>query len=112
MFNLHFKQFKILNSSENGDVNDKTIFEYFQDGDEIWANYKGGEIISGELIGKKTAENGFEIAYNHTTKQGTKKEGICKTQVSFSKEGKIILNEFWQWRTGDQTNGTSTLIEI
>lgn len=112
MFNLHFKQFKSLENSNNGEVGDETLFDYFQDGDEIWAEYSGGEIKKGTLEGIKTAKNGFEIKYQHINQDGEEKAGICKTQVSFSKEGKVILDEIWQWTTGDQSKGTSTLIEV
>lgn len=112
MFNLHFKQFKALENSPNGEVNGETIFLYFQDDKEIWAEYSGGDIKEGRLNGLKTAENGFEIKYSHVNVSGEKKEGIAQTQVSFSRDGKIILNEFWQWTTGDKSSGTSTLIEL
>lgn len=112
MFNLHLKQFKALNNSENREINNLTVFEYFQDDNLIWANYKGGDIKAGKLKGQKTAENGFELIYEQTNKNGEVKSGFCKTQVSFSREGKIILNEYWTWTSGDQSSGESTLIEI
>ena len=112
MFNLHFKQFKNISNTDNGEVNSQTIFEYFQDGDNIWANYHGGEIKSGFLEGKKSSENGFEIIYSHTNTKGKKRKGKCKTEVSFTKEGKTVLNEFWQWTNGDKSKGTSTLKEL
>ena len=112
MFNLHFKQFKSLNNSENGEVSNETLFDYYQDGNDIWGEYKGGEIKKGKLEGKKTTENGFEFTYAHTNVNGENKAGVCKTQVSFSREGKIILNETWQWTSGDKSSGESTLIEI
>ena len=112
MFNLHFKQFKALNNSENGEINNQTVFEYFQDNSQIWADYKGGSIKTGKLKGKRTTENGFEFTYEHINKQGEVKSGFCKTQVSFSREGKIILNEYWTWTSGDESSGESTLIEI
>tara|TARA_Y100000746_G_C15192161_1_gene321825 strand:- start:154 stop:492 length:339 start_codon:yes stop_codon:yes gene_type:complete len=112
MFNLHFKQFKNIENSEGGEVNDKTIFEYFQNGNEIWGKYKGGMILEGKLEGFKTSENGFKISYSHINFKGELKTGNSNTEVSFSKEGKIILSEFWQWSDEKKIKGKSTLIEV
>lgn len=111
MFNLHFKQFKSLENSNNGEVSESTTFIYYQDDNQIWGEYEGGDIKSGRLTGQKTTENGFEFSYAHENIHGKTKTGTCKTQVSFSRTGKIILNETWEWTCDDYSQGHSVLIE-
>ena len=112
MFNLHYKQFKNIENSKGGEVNHNTIFEYFQDGNEIWGKYKGGMIVEGKLEGFKTSENGFKISYSHINSKGELKTGNSNTEVSFTNDGKIILSEFWQWTDEENLKGKSTLIEV
>ena len=38
-------------NSENGEVNEQTIFTYHQKGKLLWAEYSGGNILKGFLIG-------------------------------------------------------------
>lgn len=52
MFNLNNKIFTAVQNSESGEVNDQTCFHYFQQDKMIWAEYQGGEILKGFLIGK------------------------------------------------------------
>ena len=39
------------NVAENGEVDGQTVFHYHQKGNTIWAEYFGGEIKQGFLIG-------------------------------------------------------------
>jgi len=52
LINLNKKIFKALSNSDNGEVGNDTIFYYLQNKDIISAEYSGGEIIKGNLIGK------------------------------------------------------------
>lgn len=52
MFNLNNKIFIALENSESGEVSEQTRFHYFQQDKMVWAEYKGGEILKGFLIGK------------------------------------------------------------
>ena len=107
MFNLHFKQFKNIENLEEDSITDCTVFEYFQYGNKIWGNYEGGKISQGTLRGFKTSENSFELEYSHINSKGELKTGKYDTEVAFTKEGKLILSEFWKWN-----KKKSTLIEV
>jgi len=112
MINLNDKTFISLVNSENGEVSDKTSFYYKQKDHTIWAEYEGGDIVKGTLLGKITNEHEFEFCYQHLSKDGNIKAGHCKTTVSILEPGKIKLSENWQWFTGDQSKGYSELVEI
>jgi len=109
--NLHNKQFKSLSNSANGEVSDATLFHYHQEGNMIWAEYKGGQIIKGFLLGTKVHDR-LNFNYQHLNDKKELMTGKCETKIALNKEGKVLLHESWQWTSGDFSKGNSTLIEI
>ncbi|SFQ01094.1 hypothetical protein [Hydrogenimonas thermophila] len=112
MINLDKKTFKALSNSENGEVNNDTVFYYSQKENIISADYNGGEIIKGNLIGKQLENGEFDFVYHHINKDGQLKIGKCLSTAILQKNGKIKLFERWQWLSDDMSSGTSELIEI
>ncbi len=112
MINLDKKVFKALLNSDNGEVGDDTIFYYSQQGNIISAEYKGGEIIKGNLIGKQLKDGRFDFVYHHINTNGDLKIGKCLSSATIVENGKIKLLEEWQWLSDDFSTGTSELIEI
>jgi len=110
--NLDNKRFKVLNNSENGNVGAETIFIYRQSGDIIFAEYYGGDILKGQLLGKFVNEEYLEFAYQHLNTEKEIMTGKCKSFPEIDNDGKIILNEIWQWTCKDNSCGKSTLKEI
>ena len=45
------KKFVAVENTANGEVSSQTEFHYHQQGKMIWAEYGGGEILKGFLIG-------------------------------------------------------------
>ena len=112
MINLNKKKFIPFVNAENGEVDQNTVFEYSQEDDIISARYKGGNIKYGHLIGKITGPFSFSIRYHHVNCKGDLMTGTCNTLVNFDENGKMILDESWQWTCGDFSEGTSRLIEF
>ena len=112
MINLDKKVFKALSNSDNGEVGDDTVFYYSQTDKIISAEYNGGEIIKGNLIGKQLKDGSFDFVYHHINVDGDLKIGKCLSNAISLENGKIKLFEKWQWLNGDLSNGTSELIEI
>ena len=99
-------------NTENGEVNGETIFYYHQRGKELWAEYTGGEISRGYLIGF-VAENGeLDFYYQHINTQNQIRVGKCRSIPKLLDNGKIELAEQWQWLNGDQSKGSSIVTEI
>jgi len=109
--NLNNKKFKSEYNSKNGEVSDQTIFSYHQKDTIIWAEYSGGQIIKGNIIGKIIA-NHLEFVYQHINKENELMTGSCKSQVEKTENGRIRLKEMWQWTCKDNSSGTSILIEM
>lgn len=110
MFNLNNKIFTALQNSENGEVNNQTRFHYFQQDKIIWAEYHGGEIVKGFLIGKWISTNQIEFNYQHVNIQLQNRIGHCITTFII-KQGKLIGQENWQWLDSLEY-GQSTIIEV
>ncbi|WP_024769198.1 hypothetical protein [Aquimarina macrocephali] len=108
---LNNKKFKTQSNTNNGEVSDETIFRYSQNENIIWANYDGGQIIKGNLIGKLVNDH-LEFVYQHINKEYELMTGKCKSYPEYIEDGKIKLNEFWQWTCKDCSSGKSTIIEI
>jgi len=111
LINLDKKVFKALSNSDNGEVSDDTVFHYSQIDKIISAEYNGGEIIKGNLLGKQLKDGSFDFVYHHINANGELKIGKCLSSAVLLENGKIKLFENWQWLNGDLSNGTSELIE-
>lgn len=98
-------------NTENGEVNGNTLFEYHQKDDIVWADYSGGGIIKGYLVGT-VAENGeLDFHYQHINEQKQVRIGVCHSVPRILGNGKIELSEKWQWLNEDKSEGTSILVE-
>ena len=101
-----------LENTENGEVNGNTMFLYHQDGNILWADYSGGEIVRGYLVGT-VAENGeLDFYYQHINVQKQIRVGVCHSVPEVLENGKIKLSEKWQWLNGDKSEGSSLLVEV
>lgn len=98
-------------NTENGEVDGSTLFVYHQDKNVLWANYSGGEIIRGHLIGT-VAENGeLDFYYQHINEQKQVRIGVCHSVPQILDSGKIKLSENWKWLNGDKSEGKSVVVE-
>lgn len=109
---LNNRKFRTQSNSINGEVSEDTIFHYRQIGDIITADYEGGHIVKGNLIGKIVDNRFLDFVYHHVNIKGEIMTGICQSFPEISSSGKIILKEYWQWTCGDHSNGESILMEI
>lgn len=109
--NLNNKKFKALSNSSNGEVSDDTVFHYFQRDALVWAEYQGGGIVKGFLIGK-VEENQLKFSYQHLNENLEIMTGKCTSSPESDANGKIKLIEKWEWTCKDFSKGESILIEI
>ena len=104
MFDLNNKIFTALENTKNGEVSGETRFHYHQQEKMIWAEYGGGEILKGFLIGKWINDSQIEFTYQHLNQALENRLGRCRTTFSLE-NGKLIGREQWQWLdTLDQGN--------
>ncbi len=106
------KHFVSEENAENGEVNGNTVFVYHQSDNILWAEYSGGEIVRGYLVGT-VAENGeLDFYYQHINAKKQVRVGVCHSIPNVLENGKIQLLEKWQWLNGDKTKGSSLLVEV
>lgn len=110
--NYHNRKFKAIANSDNGEVSNDMIFHYQQMGNVLTCSYKGEKIIEGHLIGLVDASGNIQMSYHQINTSGDLMTGVCSSTPERMNNGKIRLNEEWQWTSGDYSKGTSILEEI
>lgn len=110
--NYDSKTFRPSMNSENGETSNETIFHYRQDGNILTANYSGGKIKIGHLIGIVDEYGNIDMRYHQININNELMTGICKSRPEFLPNGKLRLHEMWEWTSGDNSKGTSIMEEI
>ncbi len=108
-FSVEDRFFTVYENSESGEVSDQTIFSYHQKGNVIWAEYSGGSIIKGFLLGTMDEDHNLHFTYEHINTDGEKKSGACDSTPRYE-NGKLRFYESWKWMNGEE--GTSIIEEI
>lgn len=99
-------------NSENGEVSEQTLFLYHQNGRLLWAEYSGGDILKGSLIGSVSDNGELDFVYHHMNRDMNVKTGKCHSVPTVMENGKIKLSEQWEWTSGDFSKGESLLVEV
>lgn len=99
--NYNNKRFSPVVNSASGETTRETIFEYIQEGSVLTAEYQGGHILRGHLIGLVDEEGNIEMRYHQVNKDGKLMTGICFSKPEVMDNGKIRLIENWQWTSGN-----------
>ncbi|MNK40580.1 hypothetical protein D3C87_592300 [compost metagenome] len=111
MLNYNDKTFKPVSNTENGETSDETTFKYKQVGNLLTAEYAGGKIKYGHLIGLVDENGNIDMRYHQINDAGTLMTGICNSKPEYLPNGKIRLYETWKWTSGDYSNGESIIEE-
>mgnify|MGYP006879694086 FL=1 len=112
MFNYNDKKFKAVKNTVNGETSEETIFHYKQAKNIVTANYAGGKIIEGHLIGLVSKDGEINMRYHQVNTNGNWMTGVCKSIPEIISNGKIRLHEEWQWTSGDKSKGNSIIEEL
>lgn len=108
----HNRYFRAVSNSATGEVDDRTVFHYRQDGDIVWATYQGGQVRFGTLVARKHADGTLDMRYQHINLAGDIMTGECQSQPELLADGRLRLHESWQWTCGDRTSGNSVIEEF
>lgn len=112
MINYHNKRFRPVTNTENGETSADTIFHYRQEGAILTAEYTGGKIRKGHLIGLVDEHGVIDLRYHQVNERGELMTGICRSVPEVLPTGKIRLHESWRWTSGDSSMGNSVLEEM
>ncbi len=97
-------------TAPNGVINAETIFEFRQQGDTISANYSGGKIIHGHLVGVLEGDK-FRFRFAQRENSGKLDGGESLCDVEQTSDGRIRLVEHFQWESRDGA-GTNVIEEL
>jgi len=106
------KQFEPSMISRNGEASRDTIFSYHQDGNTVWAEFSGGAIDRGFLIGTIGTGGALDFAFEHVNRDSTIRTGRGHSDPEILPDGRIRLREQWFWTNGDCSSGESVLDEL
>lgn len=109
--NYNDKKFIPISNSENGEISSETLFHYKQVGNILTAEYSGGKIKYGHLIGLVDHAGNIEMRYHQVNHKDELMTGICISKPEILENGKIRLHENWEWTSGDKSRGTSIIEE-
>ncbi|MEP6695395.1 MAG: hypothetical protein ABJA34_00800 [Pseudonocardiales bacterium] len=83
---------------------------YHQDGDVVSAEFAGGEVRAGRLIGTVQADGTIDGAYCLLTAETKPVAGACRSTPTVLADGRIRLTE--QWQRLDGSSGVSHVEEV
>jgi len=110
MTSLDGRRFRPPDDATGGDVGTGTLFRFHQDDDMVWAEYEGGRVRRGYLVG--TSVGGYlEFRYTQLLTDGTTANGWSRDRIELLANGLVRLHEAWRWESKIGA-GTSVLDEV
>jgi hypothetical protein len=91
------RYFRSVRNVDGGDVDPDTLFHYRQEGDVVWATYRGGRVA---------------VRYQQISKDGIIKTGRCLSTPEILSDGRLRLHESWSWIEGAVGAGESRIEEV
>ncbi|MEU8183262.1 hypothetical protein AB0B85_06825 [Micromonospora sp. NPDC049044] len=107
---LDGRRFRSVTDVVAGEVGTLTVFAYHERAGEVWAEYAGGSIRRGHLVGTRTGDR-LDFRYVQLNTDGQTSSGHCVSEVSVLPDGRVRLHETWSWesRAG---SGSSVVEEV
>lgn len=93
-----------------GEVDPATIFRFHEEGAVVWAEYSGGAIRKGFLVGTRRGQM-LKLRYVQLNDAGETSSGRTTDVVEIEPDGRLRLRELWEWES-KEGSGTSTLVEV
>lgn len=112
MINYDRKIFVSIENTSNGEVTRETTFHYRQQGNVVWAEYEGGGVLLGHLIGTLNGQGILDMRYHHVNEQGELMTGKCISMPKLLDDGRLRVYETWEWTCKDFSKGESIIEEM
>ncbi|KAE8764759.1 hypothetical protein [Georgenia thermotolerans] len=107
---LDGKVFAGVSNSSTGQVGGATRFRYREDDDVVWAEYAGGEVVRGFLVGTRQGDH-LHFRYTHLDADRATANGVCDSRIVVLADGRVRLEESWAWESRPE-RGTSVVEEV
>jgi len=99
-----------VENADQGEVSGDTEFRFEQDGNRIYAQYSGGEIIDGHLVGTLKG-NQWDIRYAQINENDETATGHSIGEITVLNDGRVRIEDQWEWESQEGT-GESILEEV
>jgi len=109
---LDNRVFVPVENSDNGVVNGRTRFHFWQNGMVFYADYFGGDVREGHIIGKFAEDGTGDLLYHCLTNNKDLKAGKAKAVFSIMEDQRLAFDLDWEWITGDHSWGQSRYEEV
>lgn len=93
-----------------GQVGRQTRFAYHEEGERIWAEYSGGDIVRGYLVGTRAGDT-LDFRYVQLRSDSTTASGHCTSLMTELPDGRLRLEETWSWES-QPGSGTSAVEQL
>ncbi|MEV6787161.1 hypothetical protein [Streptomyces sp. NPDC051098] len=90
-----------------GQVGTRTRFTYHERDGHIWAEYAGGDVVRGHLVGTREGDR-IDFRYVQLKNDGRTASGHCVSTVAELPDGRLRLEESWEWES-QEGSGTSVV---
>jgi hypothetical protein len=99
-------------ANEDGEVDASTTFDYHEDEEDgiVWAEYSGGPIRLGFLVGLRESDSLF-ARYAQVTVDGKTATGHTESRIEGLDDGRLRLHEDWAWDSREGS-GESVVEEV
>ncbi|WP_243704707.1 hypothetical protein [Micromonospora sp. KC723] len=81
-----------------GEVGTETVFTYHEHDGVVWADYTGGSIRRGHLVGTRDGDR-LDFRYVQLNNDGRTSSGHCVSEISVLPDGRLRLHETWSWES-------------
>lgn len=88
------------------------IGHYHQSGDLVWAEFAGGAVRTGRLVGHCADDGTLTLAYSQVMADGRVLAGECVTTPERLPDGRLRLRESWRRLDGSGDTGVSYIEEL
>ncbi|MFI6643821.1 hypothetical protein [Streptomyces sp. NPDC050504] len=93
-----------------GQVGTRTRFTYHERDGRIWAEYEGGDVVRGHLVGTRDGDR-LDFRYVQLKHDGGTSSGHCVSMVVELPDGRVRLEETWRWES-QEGSGTSVVEQL
>lgn len=108
--NFEGKTFQVTSSDPHGEANVETTFRFRQYRDVVEADYHGGPVRTGKLIGTLCG-NRLSYKYVQANVEGRVRSGQAVTEVGRTLTGKLRLEEHFTWDGGSDSQSGVLVLE-
>jgi hypothetical protein len=86
------------------------VGSYHEQDDLVWADFDGGPVRTGRLVGVRDAAGVIEAAYCQVMADGEVVAGRCRSTPTVLADGRVRLSE--HWHRADGSSGVSVIEEL